>query len=360
MGDNKSNPNIEFRNTKQIRITKIQIFQTIPFRVWGIRVLSLFRISSLGFSISLLLVLSCSLANADIISDAEKGEELLFARNYDEGIKVFEQIEKDYPESPTGSFGQMAAWQVRMFENQDFRFREEFESAEKRFEASVWKMLKNYPCSWDLFVAGAGYGMRGFYYARDGKWFRALGSAVRAVQILKRLLWSDKDFVDAELGVGMYEYWRSVMTKSIHFLPFFGDHRKDGIEKIQKVADAGKFAAPLAEANLGFIYAQEKDFSKARVIVDKYLKKYPNNIILRQLSGNIFYDIKDYPNAIKEFKKILAIDSAMTKTYFKLGRIYSRMPGHATEAIIYFNEFIKTNPEKVWGDAARKSIKQLQ
>ena len=238
-------------------------------------------------------------AHADVISDTLKGKEFLFQRNYPAAIKLFEQIELDYLDSPSGTFGQMASYQMMMFENLDFRFRKEYGETEKRFEKVVSKMLKGKPASWDLFVSGAGYGMRGFYYAREDKWFRALGSALRAVQLLKRAAYEDPSFIiDASLGIGMYNYWRSVMTKGLNFLPFFGDRRREGIRQIEKVANEGKHARDLSLANLAFIYAQEKTYSKSRKIVDNFLQDYPKNIVLRQLSARLYFITKSYDDSI--------------------------------------------------------------
>ena len=90
----------------------------------------------------------------------------------------------------------------------------------------------------------------------------------------------------------MYDYWRSVLTKGLNFIPFFGDKREQGIAAVLNVICNGRYAVKLAEANMAFIFAREKKFDKAREILDRYLKEYPDNIILRQLSGDIYIDSK--------------------------------------------------------------------
>lgn len=290
---------------------------------------------------------------ADIISETLHGKELLFQRNYPAALELFKKIENDYPDSPAGSFGQMAAWQIAMFENLDFRFRGEYKAAEKRFERTVAEMLSKKPAPWDLFTAGAGYGMRGFYYARDGRWFRALGSALRAVQLLKRLAFINPTFIDAKLGTGMYDYWRSVMTKGLNFLPFFGDHRRRGIAQLEGVVRDGDYAKDLAHANLIFIYAQERRYREARAIVDKFLKDYPKNIILRQLSGRIYFATRQYDNALAEYKKVLEMDSAMTKSLYYMGVIMMNKPGGKSDGRRYLEQFLKTNPGREWEKYAK-------
>lgn len=310
-----------------------------------------------GFFALLISLLLPNIAGADVITETLAGQELLFQRNYPAALQLFAEIEREYPGSPAGSFGQMAAWQTMMFENLDFRFRTEYENVEKRFEKAMAKMLEGAPSDWDLFMAGSGCGMRGFYYMRDGKWFRALGSAIRAMQLLKRALWQNPKFVDSYLGLGMYDYWRSVLTKSINFLPFFGDKRAVGIAKVERVLKEGRYGAQLAEANLAFVYANEKQCARSRQIVDKFLARYPNNIILRQLSGKLYFINRKYDDAAAEYKKILEIDPKMTKSLYYIGTVLANKHGpRKAEAADYFNDYLSTNPEKEWAKAAKKAI----
>lgn len=312
------------------------------------------------FSISILSLVITSTAKADLISDALNGQELLFQRKYPDAIKLFEEVESKYPDSPSGSFGLMTTYQLMMFENLDFRFRNEYSEIEKRFENSVNKMLLAKPSSWDLFMAGAGYGMRGFYYARDNKWFRALGSAIRAVQLLKRCLFENPNFKDAYLGIGMYDYWRSVLTRGLSFLPFFGDKRSEGIKQIETAGNEGVYAKKLSESNLAFIYAYEKKYGRSREIVDRYLSQYPQNILLRQLSARLYFLNKKFDLAADEYKKIMEIDPIMTKSYYYMGLVYKYKPGGILFSKNYFEEFLTTGPEKEWVEYTRKQLKSIE
>ncbi|MBI2341766.1 MAG: hypothetical protein HYU98_03425, partial [Deltaproteobacteria bacterium] len=280
----------------------------------------------------LLLLIARPLCAADVISDTMRGKELLFQRDYPAALELFKKIERDYPDSPAGFFGQMAAWQIMMYENLDFRFRAEYEEVEQKFEKAVSIMLQNDPTPWNLFVAGSAYGMRGFYYMRDNKWFRALGSAIRGIQLMKRAVWMDPSLIDARLGTGMYNYWRSVMTENINFLPFFGDRRQEGIAEVKEVIEKGTYSKDLAEANLAFIYGQENNYKMARVIADKFLALYPNNIIFRLFSGRLYSWTKDYDKSIGEFKKVMEIDPAMTKCLYYIGVVMTKKPGGILEA----------------------------
>jgi hypothetical protein len=53
---------------------------------------------------------------SEIEQKAIIGRDLIFHRKYEEATQYFKKLALDYPSSLTGSFGQMAIWQAKMFE----------------------------------------------------------------------------------------------------------------------------------------------------------------------------------------------------------------------------------------------------
>ena len=296
---------------------------------------------------------------ADMISQALEAQDLVFKRDYPAAIESFKELEAKYPDSPTGVFGQMIIWQIMMFENFDMNHSSEYEAAEERFMSFAGDNVEGGVPSWDLFLIGAGYGMRGFYYSKKDQWFRAVGSAIRAMQVLKRLAWEDPLYHDAYLGIGMYNYWRTVFTERFHLLSIFEDKRKEGIRQIELAAEKGKYSSKLARSNLAIIYSNERRHKEARKIIDEFLEAYPENIILRRISGRAYYAARKYDDAKDEFLRILKIDPTMTKSYYYLGMVYARKKGYKKEAREYFEKFLETKPEKMWVNATEKILKQL-
>ncbi len=308
---------------------------------------------------SLLFMCFAFSAQADVYTDTMRGKELLYQRNYPAALELFRQIEQDYPDCTAGIFGQMAAYQIMMYENMDYRWKTEFEEIEDRFERKAGKNIKNDPSSWNLFMTGAAYGMRGFYYMRDDRWFRALGSATKGIRLMKKIIHDDPGFIDAKLGPGMYDFWRTVYTREITTLPFFPDRREEGLSAVKEVMEKGVYGRDLAETNLAYMLAQNKQYKESREIADKYLAKYPDNIILRQLSARLYFNEREYQKAIDEYERILRQDPSMTKSLYYIGYIYMKMPGGQLLARKYLNDFLATNPEKHWAKYARKNLEKL-
>src|SRR5262249_51980196 len=81
--------------------------------------------------------------------------EMIFHRKYDEAFHSFKNIAQEFPASLTGTFGQMAVWQAKMFENYDFPYDKEFEGISQENKILTEKVLAD-PNSevWELFLAG--------------------------------------------------------------------------------------------------------------------------------------------------------------------------------------------------------------
>lgn len=309
-------------------------------------------------------------SDADLIARSVEGERLLMSRDYAGGQALFQKLSEDYPESPAGAFGLMAMWQTRMFENRDFRFISQYDAAENKMTALCdERLLPEQPKEWDMFVCASGFGMKGFFDARRDKWLQGLGGAVRAVRTYKRLLWLNPNFIDAEMGIGMYEFWRSVVTLKFKWLPFFSDQRAAGIAKVEKVANSGKYVRDLAKANLAYMYIEMKNYDRALSLLNELSVRYPRNVLTRQAKGEVFWWQKKYQDCYDTFAQLLKEDPKLTRSlywmaassvlpYMKVDaggapRADSKLPDDiATRARDQLNQYLQSKPIKVWAAAA--------
>lgn len=263
--------------------------------------------------------------NPALIEAAMQGKKMMFQRKYSAALNHFQKIQADYPDSITGLFGQMAVWQVRMFENDDFRFASKYNQAEKEFEKySLRQLRKGGLPSWELFVHGAADGMRGFFKGRQGKWMSSLSHGLHAMRMFKQLKFQEPNFVDTDLGFGMYKFWRSVFTNEIKFLPFFSDQRPQGLKLVQNVAKNGKYSRDMAQANLIFMYGQENRHDMAIQTANKLLAIYPNNVIIKYQKGRNLLWAKKYDEALKSFEDIYKAAPSITKALYQQGVVLFR------------------------------------
>ena len=103
----------------------------------------------------------------------------------------------------------------------------------------------------------------------------------------------------------------------------------------------GAKAAPTASANN---LNAAVDIQAAAKI--EQLKSDPNNVGILVELGNLYYDDKQYPNAIEYYKRVLALQPPNTDVRTDLGTAYWYM-GDADNAISEFNKSLTYEPTKV-------------
>lgn len=297
------------------------------------------------------------------LSELEKlgvqGRDLILGRKYDEAITFFKKVENDYPNSTLGTFGQMAVWQSKMFENFDFKYDSEYQSLSAKNKIIVDQVLKNSDSSaWDLFLAGASSGIRGFYLMRKDQVFKALSEANIARKALEKTLQKDANFVDVYLGIGMFDYWRSVFTSRFKFLPFFSDKRAQGLAQVEKAMKEGRVVSTLAQASLAFCYYEGRQNNKAANLLQDLLKKYPDNVIFKNILGDVYASQKKFTEARKLFDAVLTAHPETNLPRFFLAKTYF-MEGNYDEARKWYEAFLVHNPPKEWASYAVADIGRL-
>ncbi len=287
-------------------------------------------------------------ATETILQEAADGQTLIFSRQYPEAIQYFSSLEKKYPNSPLGTFGLMATYNTKMFENFDFTLDHDFEEVQKRNKILVDKIAGNKNASaWDQFLCGASSGLRGFYYIRKDKALKALGEANQAKGCLDRAIELDPKFVDPQMGLGLFAYWRSVFTNRFKFLPFFKDRRKEGIEQIQKSIAEGTMVPDLATAALTFVYSESNNASSGLPLADKILGKYPTNIIMKNLKGNFLSMLRRYDESKKVLEAVLQEAPEINVARYYLGLNDYRAKKYPT-AKTWFEQFLSHQPNPAW------------
>lgn len=291
-----------------------------------------------------------------------QGQEMIFARRYDDAKKMFETLKRDYPNSPAASFGLMALYEMQMLEREDFHLENEFLAEAKAGNEKVAKILAmQRPDKWDLFLSGSLLGIEGFFRARKGDWWAAYTSGTKSRQIFKHVKAIDPLFADADFGLGMYIYWRSVFASDLWFLKMLPDRRAEGMAIVERVAREGSLAKELARVNLGVMYFEEKRFREAEKIFEEYVSRFPGNVILRNFLGRVELASEKFDLGIAQFREILKIDPALLKPHYFIGAalVLKNDPTKFSEAESELKEFLSKQGGKYWPSYAHYWLGRL-
>jgi tetratricopeptide (TPR) repeat protein len=287
-------------------------------------------------------------ASEEILQDADAGQRLIFERRYSEAQKYFWNLSHKYPNSPLGSFGEMALYNAMMFENYDFSLDKAFDQVSYANKQIVDKIVHDKDASaWELFLCGASSGLRGFYFIRKDQALKAFGEAGTADKCLARALEKDPQFVDSYLGTGMSKYWKSVFTQRFRGLPFIKDRRSEGIAEMKKAITDGTIVGELGRASLMFVYLQDNQFQKGLEDAQVLLKDYPQNVIALFHLGRFQLSLGQTTQAIQTFEQLLKEDPKITVALYLKGRALM-IQGKDQEAQAVLEQFVKVHPNPAW------------
>lgn len=283
------------------------------------------------------------------------GERLLFARDYDAASTHFQALLRDYPKSPAGYFGLMALNEVKMLEKDDFAYLDEFMHYAKLGDKAISQLMQNYKQhNWELMFSGALIGLEGFLEARRRDWIGAYTLGTKSRQIFARIQKKDPTFADADFGMGMYLYWRSVFAKDLWFVPFVPDKRAEGIALIERVAKEGVVAKDLARIVLSIVHLEEGRYKKGEDFILPFVQSYPDNILFRNIYGKILISAKQYEKAFSQFEHILHVEPKARKALYFSGvsLVLLGNPSQYEKAHNLLERFLLSRPGDEWASYA--------
>lgn len=277
-----------------------------------------------------------------------KAKDLMFNGDYVRSRKIFEKLDKDYPESPLGPFGLMVVCKSIMVENDDFseekEFYKDYEEAKKRIQKIKDKNKYN---PFTALVEGAIHGLKGLHEARKHKWLTAIKYGFKGLKLVQRSNKEDPSIYENYLGIGLYHYYRSYIASKLDFLPFIEDAREEGIKEIKKAMKKSTFVKEASAICLEFVYYYtEKKYDTVMKIAKAVLKKYPKNVISWSLLGKVYKKKKKWKKSQECFSKIMEITPKSFPAYYHLGEAYLLEGKELDKSIELFEKVIAAVKEE--------------
>ncbi len=290
--------------------------------------------------VPLLLFLFCihHLHGVDDISQREsvrKGIELIYNLDYAGAQKIFDQLKKDYPESPVGyAMTAVNAWNQMNFASRNLAIYEygipapigtavpsslsatpeqkRFQDANQALQELCEKLLdKNPQDALALYFKGMSYenlSTLALTYSRDRT--LALNHAKTAGKLHKEALKLDPSLIDSKTSTAVPEYAIGSLPWGIRFLAskilrVKGD-KKGAIDKLQEVAEKGIYRAKDAKVVLALLQAWKGDPQEAISIFSNLRRNHPRSFLLDISLAVAYIDAaKDAKSAIRIYQELL-------------------------------------------------------
>jgi tetratricopeptide (TPR) repeat protein len=138
--------------------------------------------------------------------------------------------------------------------------------------------------------------------SKAGNWFEAVKNALASIAILKKVKKLDPDCYEANLGIGVFNYY---LSNSFKWLPFVQDKEKEGIKLVEKALNSRVPYNYAAKSSLCWILIEQQDFRKADSLARSVLNELPDNTIFLRISAYISLWSGKYDAARKQALRII-------------------------------------------------------
>ena len=276
----------------------------------------------------------------------------LYNRDYRKLHGVLEEVRTEFPGTGVAPVGKALMWQVLMLENFDFRYEIQYDTA---FELAKEELRESMSVpgndAWEHFLLGAIVGVNSIHELRKENFLSAINQGLVAISHIEQAKSMAPLFVDADLGDGLWLYWRSLIASNVPGIPGFKDERVKGIELMQKAEREAVFLRPAASFSLVYTWIEERRLHFASQTSEYLRQEYPRNVINLQVLGRVQMYRKKYPDSEQSFLKVLEVSPKNQRTHYYLARLYMKMKDYARAeyAIRKYLKFDSSAIHKAYG-----------
>jgi tetratricopeptide (TPR) repeat protein len=288
----------------------------------------------------------------------KRGFEALYNLDYEEARRNFKELARLFPDHPAGpQFLAAGLWaqtlnesrrlQSGLYNSDSFyaktedavdprtvaQFREWTRAAKQLAEARLKRDRNDTEA---LYFLGATEGLKAaFATAVQRSFMGALRDGSNSVDRHREVIRLDPNFHDAELTIGLYDYVVGSLPLPVKLLASLTGARgskKRGLQTLERVARAGRFAQDDARALLIVLYKREERFNDALTVARELSAKYPRSYLL----------------------KLEAADALMSQSTVELkNNRTSEAASAQREALDIFNDLLRSNTTR---DTASRAL----
>ncbi|MGH9739427.1 MAG: hypothetical protein ACRD4X_12720 [Candidatus Acidiferrales bacterium] len=177
--------------------------------------------------------------------------------------------------------------------------------------------------------AGMGWALKARLYGLRGDHRKTAHSGVEARAQFVRALKLDPRMADAEVGLGLYNYYVDTLSPMLKFLRFFmgipGGRKEDGMRQLHAGIDHGVLLPVVARFYLAKdLRTYDHRYEQALSIVQPLTIRYPDNPVFLLLAGNLDAELGRNEAAASYFRAALKVSDPDTACAPRIDKIANR------------------------------------
>jgi len=231
----------------------------------------------------------------------------IYSFDLDGAVEAAKRMEQERPNHPLGYLLETEALWWRIWcTSADFKYgmsdarrRPKLEADRHYFELAARALslaeaqIKQRECAEMQFYAGMAEASSARLYGLRGENRNAARSGVRGREHLLRAKALDPDLADADLGLGLYNYYVDTLSAIARILRFFmgipGGSKQDGVRLLEQAIAQGVLTTNIARFYLALnLHRYDQQYEKALTVLGPLVDKYPANPLFQLARGDLY------------------------------------------------------------------------
>ncbi|HET8924557.1 MAG TPA: hypothetical protein VFN26_16355 [Candidatus Acidoferrum sp.] len=231
----------------------------------------------------------------------------IYSFDLDGAVQVAQRLEEAQPDHPLGYLLEAEAMWWRIWcESAEFKYgmtdarhRPKLDVDHHYFQlvakssSMAEAQIKQQETAEMQFYAGMADAAGARLYALRGESRNAARAGVRAREHLLRSKTLDPDLADADMGLGLYNYYVDTLSAMARVLRFFmgipGGSKQEGIRLLEHAIADGDLTPSVARFYLVLnLHRYDQQYEKALVLISPLTERYPTNPLFQLARGDLF------------------------------------------------------------------------
>jgi tetratricopeptide (TPR) repeat protein len=250
----------------------------------------------------------------------------IYSYDLDGAVEAAIRMQQQRPVQPLGYLLQAEAlWWKMWCQSAEFKYgmtdarrRQKFGSDQDYFQLAAKAtslaeaQIKQQETAEMQFYVGMGEAAAARLYGLRGENRNAARAGVRAREHLLRAKALDPALADADMGLGLYDYYADTLSTIAKILRFFmgipGGSKQEGLRLLEHAISEGELTSNLARFYLALnLHRYDQQYEKALAVLSPLADKFPTNPLFQLARGDLYAKLGRKEQALASYRAAAAL-----------------------------------------------------